>query len=177
VQSPLALSTSNEILLAGVIINGLAFVGVIVSLLLLRIQGRSYRDATLVVAYQNMTAQMGEMQRFFVENLDLRAYFYDGKELPTAKDEQDRVLAVAEQYVNMMDNVLTQLPALNRRGTASDWEAYFRDLYKTSPAIREFWTEHAGRWFVSSPLMNLYPAPPPPTSSRGRDEQQPSRAP
>ena len=88
---PLALSTSNEILLAGVIINGLAFVGVIVSLLLLRIQGRSYRDATLVVAYQNMTAQMGEMQRFFVENLDLHAYFYGGKELPTAKDEQDRV--------------------------------------------------------------------------------------
>ena len=73
-------------------------------------------------------------------------------------------LAVAELYVNMMDNVLTQLPALNRRGTADDWEAYFRDLYETSPAIREFWTEHGRRWFVSSPLRTLYPAPPPPTS-------------
>ena len=159
----LALSTSNWILLAGVIINGLAFVGVIVSLLLLRTQGQAYRDATLVVAYQNMTAQMAEMQRFFVENLDLRAYFYGGKALPVAKHDYDRVLAVAEMYVNMMDNVLTQLPALNRRGTAADWEAYFRDLYETSPAIREFWAEHGGVWFASSPLMTLYPAPSRPT--------------
>ena len=160
-RSPLlALSTSNWILLAGVVINGLAFVGVIVSLLLLRAQGQAAREATLVVAYQNMTAQMAEMQRFFVEHLDLRAYFYDGKTLPADEHDRDRVLAVAEMYVNMMDAVLTQLPALDRPGTVADWEGYFRGIYETSPAIREFWADHGDVWFVSSPLRTLLPATP-----------------
>jgi hypothetical protein len=156
----IALSTANWIFLSGVIINGLALIGVIVSLWLLRAQGLAQRDATLVLAYQNMTAQMAEMDRFFLEHLDLRPYFFAGKELPIALDEQDRVLAVAEMYVNLMDNVLTQVPALNRDGIASDWETYFRDVYDTSPAIRLFWAEHAREWFANSPLVTLYPTPP-----------------
>ena len=155
----LALSTANWILLAGVIINGLAFAGVIVSLLLLRTQGRAQRDATLVIAYQNMTAQIADMDRFFVANLDLRPYFFDGKEPPSEGDERERVLAVAEMYVNVVDNVLTQLPTLSRGGVATDWEAYFVDVYRSSPAIREFWDEHGAAWFASSPLMALYPTP------------------
>jgi hypothetical protein len=156
----LALSTTNWILLSGVIINGLAFVGVIVSLLLLRAQGLAERDATLVIAYQNMTAQMADMDKFFLENLDLRPYFFGGKEPPSAQDEHSRLLAVAEMYVNLMDNVLTQCPALNRDGIAADWEAYFRDVYETSPVLREFWAEHGSEWFASSPLVTLYPTPP-----------------
>jgi hypothetical protein len=68
-----ALSTSDWIFLAGVIFQGLAFVGVIVSLLLLRAQGLTARDATLAVAYQNMAAQMADVARFFVDNSDLQA--------------------------------------------------------------------------------------------------------
>jgi hypothetical protein len=158
--TPLALSTSNWIYLSGVIISGLAFVGVIVSLLLLRAQGLAQRDATLVLAYQNMTAQMADMNRFFLHNLDLRPYFFGGKEPPSAEDERDRVLAVAEMYINLMDNVLTQAPALNRDGIAADWEAYFRDVYETSPVIRAFWAEHGSDWFASSPLATLYPTSP-----------------
>jgi hypothetical protein len=157
---PLALSTANWILLGGVIINGLAFVGVIVSLLLLRAQGLAQRDATLVIAYQNMTAQMADMDRFLLENLDLRPYLFGRKELPSEEDEYSRVLAVAEMYVNLMDNVLTQCPALNRDGIAAEWEAYFCDVYETSPAIREFWADHGHVWFASSPLVTLYPTPP-----------------
>ena len=156
----LALSTSNWILLGGVIINGLAFVGVIVSLLFLRAQGLAQRDATLVIVYQNMTAQMADMNRFFLEHLDLRPYFFDGK-VPSERrgDERERVLAAAEMYLNVMDNVLTQLPTLSRGGVATDWEAYFRDVYRSSPAIREFWDQHGAAWFANSPLMALYPAP------------------
>ena len=152
-----ALSTANWILLAGVIINGLAFVGVIVSLLLLRAQGLAARDATLVIAYQNMTAQMADMERYFLEHLDLRPYFFGGEEPPGAEDEHNRVLAVAEMYINLMDNVLTQCPALNRAGIAADWEAYFRGVYETSPVLREFWAAHGREWFANSPLASLYP--------------------
>jgi hypothetical protein len=155
----LALSTANWILLAGAIINGLAFVGVIVSLLLLRAQGLAARDATLVIAYQNMTAQMADMERLFFEHLDLRPYFFGDKEPPRAEAEYNRVLAVAEMYVNLMDNVLTQCPALNRAGIAADWEAYFLGVYETSPVIREFWAAHGSEWFASSPLATLYPTP------------------
>ena len=77
-----ALSTSDWIFLAGVIFQGLAFVGVIVSLLLLRAQGLTARDATLAVAYQNMAAQMADVARFFVDNSDLRPYFFGNKALP-----------------------------------------------------------------------------------------------
>jgi hypothetical protein len=151
-----ALSTSNWILLSGVIVNGLAFVGVIVSLLLLRAQGRTERDATLAVAYQNMAAQMANVARYFVDNTDLRPYFFGGKALPASGDERSRVLAVAEMYVNLMDNVLTQAPVLKRAGITADWEAYFLDVYRTSPVIREFWREHGSAWYVHSPLASLY---------------------
>ena len=154
----LALSTANWILLASVIINGLALVAVIVSLSLLRAQGLAQRDATLVIAYQNMTAQMADMYRFFLDNVDLRPYFFEGKEPPSAQDERHRVLAAAEMYVNLIDNVLTQCPALNREGITADWEAYFRDVYTSSPAIREFWGQHGSAWFSNSPLQALFSA-------------------
>lgn len=153
----LGLSTSNWIFLAGVIVNALALIGVVVSLLLLRAQGRAQREATLVVAYQNMTAQMADVYRFFVDNVELRPFFFGCKELPTSGDERDRVLAVAEMYVNLMDNVLTQSRVLRRDGIAADWESYFLHVYESSPAIREFWAEHAGSWFASSPLTKLFP--------------------
>jgi hypothetical protein len=159
VEPRLALSTSNWILLGGVIINGLAFVGVVVSLLLLRAQGLAQRDATLVIAYQNMTAQMADMNRFFLEHLELRPYFFDGASLPSVDGERERVLAAAEMYLNVMDSVLTQLPILSRGSVAADWEAYFRDVYTSSPVIREFWNQHGRAWFANSPLMALYPAP------------------
>ena len=151
-----ALSTSDWIFLAGVIVNGLAFVGVIVSLLLLRAQGLTQRDATLSVAYQNMAAQMADMARFFVDNPDLRPYFFGNKEPPASLDDHDRVVAVAEMYVNFMDNVLTQSPVLKRAGIAADWEAYFLDVYRTSPVIREFWSEHGSAWYAHSALASLY---------------------
>jgi hypothetical protein len=154
--APLALSTSNWILLASVIINGLAFIGVIVSLLLLRAQGLAQRDATLVIAYQNVTVQMADVNRFFIEHVDLRPYFYDGATVPSAEGERARVLAAAEMYLNVMDNVLTQLPMLSRGEVAADWEAYFRDVYRSSPAIREFWGRHGSVWFSNSPLTTLY---------------------
>jgi hypothetical protein len=152
----LALSTSNWIFLVGVIVNGLAFVGVIVSLLLLRAQGLTQRDATLAVAYQNMAAQMADVARFFVDNSDLRPYFFGGELLPASRDEHGRLLAVAEMYVNVMDNVLTQAPILKRAGIVADWEAYFLDVYRRSPAIREFWSEHGSAWYAHSPLASLY---------------------
>ena len=152
----IALSTSDWIFLAGVIFQGLAFVGVIVSLLLLRAQGSTARDATLAVAYQNMAAQTADVARFFVDNSDLRPYFFGNKALPVSRDEHDRVFAVAEMYVNFMDNVLTQSPVLKRAGVAADWEAYFLDVYRTSPVIREFWREHGSAWYAHSPLASLY---------------------
>jgi hypothetical protein len=155
----LALSTSNWIFLSGVIVNGLAFLGVIVSLLLLRAQGLAARDATLVVAYQNMTAQMADVDRFFVENLELRPFFFGGTEPPGAPHERDRVVAVAEMYINLMDNVLIQCQVLKRDGLAADWQSYFLHVYETSPVIREFWAEHASDWFQSSPLAMLFPTP------------------
>jgi hypothetical protein len=152
----LALSTSNWIFLAGVIVNGLAFAAVVVSLWMLRAQGATQRDATLAVAYQNMSAQMADVARFFVDHVELRPYFYDGRALPASDPERDRVLAVAELYVNLMDDVVTQAPVLKRAGIAADWEAYFRAVYDTSPALREFWLAHGSDWFAHSPLTSLF---------------------
>jgi hypothetical protein len=156
VTTQVALSTSDWIFLSGVIVNGLALVAVVVSLLLLRAQGVTQRDATLAVAYQNMAAQMADVTRFFVDNSELRPYFFGSKQVPTSREEHERVLAVAEMYVNMMDNVLTQSPVLKRAGIAADWEAYFLDVYRTSPVVREFWSEHGSTWYAHSPLASLY---------------------
>jgi hypothetical protein len=94
--------------------------------------------------------------RVFVDNADLRPYFYDGKPVPTLDGERNRVLAVAEMYVNLMDNVVTQGPVLKRPEIAHDWETYVLDVYRASPAARELWLERGSTWYAHSPLVPLF---------------------
>jgi len=151
------LTTSEKIDLGAAVVNGIALLGVVVSLLLLRSQTKAQRNATLALAYQNIAGQMLELDRFFVANVELRKYFYDGVAVAPSDPHREKLLLVSEMLVDFGDNVLMQCPALEQEHVAEDWRTYFRDVYDKSPILREFWTEYA-RFYSHSPLQDLFPS-------------------
>ena len=159
--SQLALSTANWILLAGVIINGLAFVGVIVSLLLLRAQGLAVCELlTLVIAYQNMTAQMADMDRYSPRApRSTPVLLRRLEEPPRAEDEHSRVFAggrdVRQSHGQRVDAVSCPEPRghrsrlgglLPRCGTRRA-----RRFVNLSSGLR-----NGSEWFSNSPLTTLF---------------------
>jgi hypothetical protein len=105
----------------------------------------SLKAATFASVYQGIAGQMHDLDRLFVERPDLRPHFYGKKDLPDDERERDRVLATAELIVDFADNFVAQSPLLPSQYTRA-YSDYFRDLNRTSPAIRHFWAE-CGKWY------------------------------
>lgn len=155
----IALTASDWIGLAGVVVNGAALIGVIASLLFLSRQTKAARDATLALVYQNISGQMADINRLFVDHWDLREYFYANAAFDDEDPRRQQVAAIAELVVDFMDNALTQCPVLERHDVEADWTAYFRDLYDSSPSLREYWQSYGDRWYANSPLVRVFGRP------------------
>lgn len=113
-----------------------------------RLMADQSRDGTLATrahVYQGLAQLMIDVDRIFIEYPALRPYFYDNVEEPDDPIERNRVSAIAETHIDMMDNLLTQSPHLEDI-VAEPWDDYFRDLMRRSPAIRRFWAEHR-EWY------------------------------
>lgn len=132
-----------------------ALIGLIFSLRLVRQQTSAVADqarhaavqaehashATLATVYQNMAMQMHDIDRYFVDNPELKKYFGEGAELPDDVAEQTKLRCIAEMLVDFMDNFVTQAPLLDKR-LCSGWREYFVSLYDASPAIRAYVSSH-----------------------------------
>jgi hypothetical protein len=110
------------------------------SLVLLGVQVRHGARATLGSVYQAMNDNMLQITRLFVDRPLLRPYFYGEQELTDeSPEERERVEATAELFINLIDNVVTQMPLLP--GNLSEpWRTYFASITTSSPVLREFWT-------------------------------------
>lgn len=143
------------------ILDFLAFVGVIAALVYQARMARSAReqvaraaDANMATVYQNIAHQMHEIDLLFVERPALRQYFQEDVEPPTEGEDEGRVAAIAELFVDFMDNVETQCPLLEKTLQLS-WRGYFCDLYARSPAIRHFWALRSAWYAGDAPLISL----------------------
>ena len=149
------MTTSDKIQAIIAAISALGFLGLIVSVLILNNQTNQATKATFATVYQGIAAQMQDLDKLFIEMPDLRPYIYRGKPLPDDERERDKVLATAELLVDLADHFIAQSPLLpqhHQRG----WVEYFGDMYRTSPAIRHYWSE-CGEWYCSD-LQELYAA-------------------
>jgi hypothetical protein len=118
----------------------------IASVVVLGLQVRNGVRATLAAVYQAMNDNMLQINRLFIDRPSLRPYFYGEQELTDeSPEERERVEATAELFINLIDNVLTQMPLLPSN-LAEPWRTYFGSVTTSSPVLREFWTRRR-EWY------------------------------
>jgi hypothetical protein len=109
--------------------------------ILIRRQVRHGENLSRSRLYQQIAHQFIRLDEFFVKNPDLRPYFYAAAELPPDELNRQRALATAELVADLAESCVAVNDVLGAR-QSGDWDQYFRHLYETSPALREFWSEH-----------------------------------
>ncbi|MGD9879994.1 MAG: hypothetical protein AB7F22_16900 [Reyranella sp.] len=84
-------------------------------------------------AYGIISQELGELNRLFVEHPEMRPYFYAREPLPDDELKRNRILAVADVYLDFIDNYYSQASHLdwshyNRGG----WDAFIRGSFERS---------------------------------------------
>jgi hypothetical protein len=115
-------------------------------------QTRMSSRAAQASAYNNLAQSMLDIDRIFFDNPELRPFFYEDCAVPTDARLFARVNILAEMMVDFMDNAMVQ-GSLLEGYEWTEWESYFCDMYRTSPAIRDFW--HTNRHWYSELLGDI----------------------
>ena len=111
----------------------------LISIVLLINQTRQLSNSLESTVHQAITNQMLEVNRIFIENPDLRPYFYSGKAISPQDPNLAKALAVADLQLDFFDSFWTQsdnLPELHRDGPEWDaWNNYIGDSFRHSPIM------------------------------------------
>jgi len=110
----------------------------IVTLFLIYKQLKDVNENILGQTYQNIYERMIEIDRFFIENPELKAYFYYNKEF--VNDDENfkaKLHSIAEMMIDYFDSVFYQKFCM-RKETFDAKAFYFGDIYNNSPIIREY---------------------------------------
>jgi hypothetical protein len=86
--------------------------------------------------YRTISKDWNEHLKFFVERPDLRPYFFAGRAVDPRSPDVERVYAVADVRLDLMDATLTHMEA--RGWTIEEtygWRATFTDGFRQSPAM------------------------------------------
>ena len=102
----------------------------------LRKQTQEMTKATNAGVYQNVTVSMFQIDQLFIENPELRPYFYSNLEIPKNSKLQAKVYGMAEMLIDLLDNVRIQASNMPQYAW-STWKRYFEDIFKSSPTLRE----------------------------------------
>ena len=87
-------------------------------------------------AYGIISQELAELNRLFVERPEMRPYFYSRELLPDDALTRDRVLTVADVYLDFIDNYYSHASHLdwthyNRGG----WDAFIRGSFERSRVL------------------------------------------
>src|SRR5262249_55265000 len=110
----------------------------IAQVMLLRRQLKNEDRVRVATFYQNVQALFLRLDLIFLERPELRPYFYDGQ-APTDATTALQVNALAEYITDMAESCTAAedvLPEL-----IGDWDDFFNYIYRSSPALREYWDE------------------------------------
>lgn len=87
-------------------------------------------------AYGVITEHLNELNKRFVEYPELRPYFRAGKPLPESDTERQRIFAVADIYLDFIDNFYVQVNHLDRSHyDLCGWRAFFKRSFERSPVL------------------------------------------
>lgn len=122
-----------EALQAYASIAGLVLALIGLPILFLEIRGvqRSVRSAAHAAIY----AQAADFRGHLVEYPHLRTYFFDDREADPADGEYDRIVTIAELYLNYLEHVAVTIDSFGRANRAS-LERFVRNAFAGSPILR-----------------------------------------
>ena len=101
--------------------------------------------------YQRVYDKMLEIDLFFVENPELKPYFYHGKPVDDKKQRQ-KLLCMAETMVDLFYGIYFQRVGMPDK-TWEGWARYIQQIVCSSPIIDEY-LEAAGGWY-EAPFIEM----------------------
>jgi hypothetical protein len=142
--------------IAGIVYTILTLAYVIVTLvgfLLLRRQIQQVDSSTRGETYGELYGQQHSITQFFINNLQLRPYFYDNQEISSADADFAKIMAVAEMVADFLEHIYLQLPNLPE-DVREGWESYMVRIYGNSPALRLHCEDNAS-WYSDELIQML----------------------
>lgn len=118
-------------------------------------QTRNNSTSTIASLYSQIAGHMLDIDKTFVAHPELRPYFYRNRALPPAGKSADyeRCMAVAETLLDFLDLVIVLQEISCSYKTShifqhhiEEWNDYFIEIYRTSPALRRCFKEHQS-WY------------------------------
>jgi hypothetical protein len=91
--------------------------------------------AANLALYQRMTDEWRNHLKTFVEHPQLRPYFEEMKELKTDDEHRQRVLALADVRLDVMDAVLTYAAMSGLSNAIAGWKNAFSSAFRTSTVL------------------------------------------
>jgi hypothetical protein len=120
--------------LAGLI---LAMVGLPILVLQIRALQRSVRSG----AHAAMYAQAADVRSHLVEYPQLRKYFFDGVEIGPDNEEYDRVVTIAELFLNYLEHIAVMEDSFGR-GNRAALQRFVDHALDRSPILRRRLSEN-----------------------------------
>jgi hypothetical protein len=107
--------------------------------------------------YQNVYQQMIEIDRYFIENPELKAYFYSTEmkvEIPEDALQREKRFSIAEMLVDFFDSVYYQKKSMPPK-TFSRFNQYMKDMYQNSVVLKKFLTDERKDWYTDKFIEEL----------------------
>lgn len=92
------------------------------------------------------TASLHEVLRLFVQQPELRAYFYAGAPCPTHGLERDRMITIAEMLADTLEDGLVAHRLVPASESETDWIGYCRQMRSSSPTLDMIIDENVEWW-------------------------------
>lgn len=98
---------------------------------------------------------MVQIDQFFIEHPELKAYVYEEKEWPNDPKLQNQIMSSCEMVADLFQQLIelakeTQISRYNLQG----WQIYMKQLYDNSNSFRHFFSIH-GKWYTTELLSTL----------------------
>lgn len=86
--------------------------------------------------YRTISKDWNDHLKFFVENPELRPYFFSGLPLDPNNQQAERIHAVADVRIDLMDAVMTHMQVQGWTGKEGQpWRRTFEDAFRNSPVL------------------------------------------
>lgn len=112
-----------------------ASLGVIITLVFAGLQWRIANQVANETAYHRITNEWRDHLRTFVERPELRPYFEGGKELSGEDPNAERVFALADVRLDVMDAILTYAWFRGASAEIQGWRNTISSAFRTSPTL------------------------------------------
>lgn len=138
----------------------LTILPITVSIFLVWIQISRLQTSVENQTYQSVYETEFGIHKYFLDNPQYRPYFYQNiSYLQTNDAEKDRIEKIkldtlAEWVCDFFDDVYQQRDTMTR-DTFSKWRKFMKDIYQTSPVLREFIAKHGADWYPEDFIADI----------------------